>query len=402
MSDLVHFEYPPPRSWEQFEELCADLFENMWRDPGLIRHGRSGQRQFGVDIVATNAGAYPIGLQCKKKSRWPVSKLQKKDIDKEVQEAQNFNPTLKEFYILTTALADAKIEEHVRQLDSSSQFSFKIKVIFWSELVRKVALFENVARKHFPQNSGKYAFSPLLVNWRVSDGKIQLTPKEFQLSVSELREDFYRWPTGHISIRQQESDALQLVIHSKSNLSKTHKLRNEMVKLRRNLRELEEREQQTQEAVLFILKTDKLRFYVFDLDETGKTAYEVLKTIVERKLDMNLRSNGEIEVRFRPPDSNMGKRIFKKDSIALTHITVNIDKQECSEILKIESEFPSKHHGNPIPKVISELPNTIRSRHALPAIISRLQRIMEEDRISVAQLEDCGYLDIHSWHYAFH
>ncbi len=66
MTELVHFEYPPPRSWEQFEELCADLFEAMWSDPALVRHGRAGQAQNGVDIVAARGGIYPVGLQCKK------------------------------------------------------------------------------------------------------------------------------------------------------------------------------------------------------------------------------------------------------------------------------------------------------------------------------------------------
>jgi hypothetical protein len=67
MTGLVHFEYAPPRSWEQFEELCADLFEVMWSDPNLVRHGRAGQVQNGVDIIAAKGGLFPIGLQCKKK-----------------------------------------------------------------------------------------------------------------------------------------------------------------------------------------------------------------------------------------------------------------------------------------------------------------------------------------------
>jgi hypothetical protein len=47
----VHQEYAPPRSWEQFEELCADIFQSIFNDPTLVRNGRSGQRQNGVDIV---------------------------------------------------------------------------------------------------------------------------------------------------------------------------------------------------------------------------------------------------------------------------------------------------------------------------------------------------------------
>ncbi|ODO76787.1 hypothetical protein BAY50_24555 [Klebsiella pneumoniae] len=45
MTRLIHFEYAPPRSWEQFEELCADLFEAMWSDPNIVIHGRAGQEK---------------------------------------------------------------------------------------------------------------------------------------------------------------------------------------------------------------------------------------------------------------------------------------------------------------------------------------------------------------------
>jgi hypothetical protein len=35
-------QYPPPGSWEEFESLCADLYELFWKDPGTERHGRQG------------------------------------------------------------------------------------------------------------------------------------------------------------------------------------------------------------------------------------------------------------------------------------------------------------------------------------------------------------------------
>ncbi|WP_395676305.1 hypothetical protein [Enterobacter sp.] len=41
----------------------------MWSDPNLVRHGRAGQVQNGVDIIAAKGGLFPIGLQCKKKNQ---------------------------------------------------------------------------------------------------------------------------------------------------------------------------------------------------------------------------------------------------------------------------------------------------------------------------------------------
>jgi hypothetical protein len=51
MNVHAHAEYLPPKTWQQFEELCADTFAADWSDPALVRHGRAGQRQHGVDIV---------------------------------------------------------------------------------------------------------------------------------------------------------------------------------------------------------------------------------------------------------------------------------------------------------------------------------------------------------------
>src|SRR2546426_11946961 len=103
MTKHVYREYAPPRSWEQCEELCADTFAAEWSDPALVRRGRAGQRQRGVDIVARHGAQWPIGLRCKKKTKWPVKRLTPQEVDREIKEARKFRPKLKSFYILTTA-----------------------------------------------------------------------------------------------------------------------------------------------------------------------------------------------------------------------------------------------------------------------------------------------------------
>src|SRR5579872_5079587 len=102
----VHVEQAPPRTWQQFEELCGDTFSALWSDPGLVRHGRGGQAQDGVDFYGKHGTRWPVGLQCKRKSKWPVTSLTVAEIDKEVAAALKFRPKLKSFYILTTAPED--------------------------------------------------------------------------------------------------------------------------------------------------------------------------------------------------------------------------------------------------------------------------------------------------------
>jgi hypothetical protein len=111
----VHFDQAPPRSWDQFEELCADTFQEEWQDSTLVRHGRAGQRQYGVDIVGRDGAIWPVGIQCKTKSVWPVSEVTTHELDEEVEDAKKFKPPLKAFYLISTAPDDQPLQEHARR-----------------------------------------------------------------------------------------------------------------------------------------------------------------------------------------------------------------------------------------------------------------------------------------------
>jgi hypothetical protein len=152
----VTAEYAPPRYWEQFKELCADVFQSQFGDPALVRHGRGGQPEHGIDILARNGVVYPIGLQCKKKSQWPVRKLTKADVTAAIDEASKFDPALKEFYILTTAPDDAALQAHVAALNQKREAEglFRVVVLGWGEIVRRATRDSDVAAKHFGPTGG--------------------------------------------------------------------------------------------------------------------------------------------------------------------------------------------------------------------------------------------------------
>src|SRR5262249_38790106 len=169
----------PPKTWQQFEELCADTFAVDWSDPALLRHGRAGQRQHGVDIVARRGNQWPIGLQCKRKSRWPVEHLTTSDLDKEISQARKFRPKLKSFYILTTAPDDVALQEHIRLISVRHQAKglFDVNVLGWAEITRRATLYSSVAEKHFGTSAGAPR-TPLLATWFASRGRLELTGKD--------------------------------------------------------------------------------------------------------------------------------------------------------------------------------------------------------------------------------
>lgn len=70
----------PPESWEEFEDICADLFMLEWGDPAAVRHGRKGQRQHGVDIYGrptTQAATKAFNARAKACGRPLPSRQQK-------------------------------------------------------------------------------------------------------------------------------------------------------------------------------------------------------------------------------------------------------------------------------------------------------------------------------------
>ncbi len=59
---------PPPKSWEQFEDLCLDLYRLVWRDPRAQKNGRRGQEQRGVVVFGQVDGTGSFhGVQYKGK-----------------------------------------------------------------------------------------------------------------------------------------------------------------------------------------------------------------------------------------------------------------------------------------------------------------------------------------------
>ena len=150
VSDANNEQLLPPPSWDKFEEICADLFSRIWNDTQLVRYGRGGQRQNGVDIYGKENGA-DSGVQCKGKRNWPPTKLTIAEIDAEIEEAKKFNPLLKTYIIATTADNDVHVTDHVNAISTkhAEQGLFRVTVFGWRELVRRFYDHPELLQKHF-------------------------------------------------------------------------------------------------------------------------------------------------------------------------------------------------------------------------------------------------------------
>ncbi len=136
-------ELPPPRDWQVFEDFCRDLFAAEWGDRDAQKYGRSGQEQHGVDVYARRDGRWRA-VQCKRKQRFPESKLTEAQVRREVEEAYEFSRRLETLVIATTAQPDTAIQDLASRLTdehaeaSDEKRRFRVVVYGWVELCEKL------------------------------------------------------------------------------------------------------------------------------------------------------------------------------------------------------------------------------------------------------------------------
>jgi hypothetical protein len=144
-----------PKDWQDFEEMCADVFAAEWGDPNTTRYGRQGQRQNGVDIYGRPSGIGYAGVQCKGRSSWPPRPLTTEEMDKEVAEALKFDPPLTSFTFATTAPDDTHVLDHARLITErhAALGLFSVQVVGWDEFSRRLTRHSDLVEKHYGYTS---------------------------------------------------------------------------------------------------------------------------------------------------------------------------------------------------------------------------------------------------------
>ena len=122
---------PKPLDEQVFERRIKILFRCILKDPAVKRHGRRGQKQYGVDILGLRNGnpARIVGVQCKLKGQG--KELTEEEVKDEVEKARLFEPPLSEFIIVTTAPTDGELDRLALTLSDSNDRSAGMRVSVW-------------------------------------------------------------------------------------------------------------------------------------------------------------------------------------------------------------------------------------------------------------------------------
>ena len=127
--------------------MCADVLLRAWKDPYVVRHGRNGQRQHGVDIyglpehLGGAAAKKYAAAQCKNTATLTLA-----DIKAEVALATDFRPSISEYVVMTTIPRDAGLQEEVRV----AAWPFPVHLLFWEDISLRLSGHEDLLQKHFP------------------------------------------------------------------------------------------------------------------------------------------------------------------------------------------------------------------------------------------------------------
>ncbi|MES1244343.1 MAG: hypothetical protein ABUT39_22255 [Acidobacteriota bacterium] len=131
-------EIPLPRSGMAFEELALALFSAVWQELGAKLHGRSGQKQHGVDLYGSDRHGGGIGVQCKHHGSGTLLKDEKlvEELQEEVEKAKGFDPPLRRFLFATTARRSVHLDAAARRLTKqhAEDGLFEVDVLAWEDL----------------------------------------------------------------------------------------------------------------------------------------------------------------------------------------------------------------------------------------------------------------------------
>jgi tetratricopeptide (TPR) repeat protein len=175
MTDITNRVLPPPKNWQDFENMSFDLYSRLWKTNGAEMHGRRGQPQAGVDVFGTDnyEGGRLTGVQCKGKDQDYEGALTEGELRAEIKKAETFVPALDVFVVATTAPNDIKIQQVARTIskERTDKGLFEVRVQRWDTLQRLITNHREVLTLHFPDFAPLDILEQLKAGFSVSESQ---------------------------------------------------------------------------------------------------------------------------------------------------------------------------------------------------------------------------------------
>lgn len=139
---MARYDYPHPGNDDEFEEFCLRFYRHSLERSALVRYGKRGERQYGIDIIDQFCSKKPrIAIQCKHHER--TKTIPSKEIRDEVALAESSSYPLEHYIIATTAKKSRKAQDTVVQLNERGVDArkFTVEIHFWEDISSRLAEF---------------------------------------------------------------------------------------------------------------------------------------------------------------------------------------------------------------------------------------------------------------------
>ncbi|HBC3855480.1 TPA: hypothetical protein KD866_000839 [Vibrio parahaemolyticus] len=149
---MIDREFQPPKSWDDFENLCCDLWKVEWNCLSMQPNGRQSQNQHGVDCYGKQKFSNGwTGIQCKRRQTYPENKLTFREVLEEVDAAKGFQPALEHLIVATTFRRCSKLQAQVRKLSDELELDghFSVSVAFWDDIEKLLNKNSIVAKEYY-------------------------------------------------------------------------------------------------------------------------------------------------------------------------------------------------------------------------------------------------------------
>ncbi|QDV12361.1 Tetratricopeptide repeat protein [Rosistilla oblonga] len=134
----MRLRYPQPGNEEEFEDFCLRYYRHSLERGGLVRYGKRGERQDGIDIIDQHCMKPLYVVQCK--NHEPTKAIPPQEIKDEVAKLeQTLHPV--DFYIIaTTARKSRNAQDAVLALNqrNNGQPPFKVEIHFWEDICARL------------------------------------------------------------------------------------------------------------------------------------------------------------------------------------------------------------------------------------------------------------------------
>lgn len=205
---------PKPSDEQVLERAPLVLFRCVINDPNVTTYGRRGQGQQGVDSIGKRDGdpSRYVGIQSKLKG--DGKDLTEAIVKEEVDKALTFKPELQEYFIITTAPDDAKIQQYARELEVEIQTNtgrvLSIQIWGWGTMEREIQKHPTALKEFYPDYTAySKGIEDSLEHTNIGVGKILEHVEQISASVSHSNglSGGARDETKHIDPLERHIDA---------------------------------------------------------------------------------------------------------------------------------------------------------------------------------------------------